>query len=129
MLELDYAFLAEYATVKDGSLTTVGGSYTHVVVDALPTDHLLSLAGRVRASEDVEPFKVSLTIEAPEGAYRIGMDTTLSRSASSRPYDGKVGILFAATTLMPLPSEGLYWVTVMLEDEPVRRLGFSVAAR
>ena len=52
MAELDYAFLADYATISEGRLTAVGASFTHVFVPQLPVEISFAVAGRLRVRED-----------------------------------------------------------------------------
>ncbi len=37
MIELDYAFLAKFASVSDTGLTAVDASFTHLQVSSVPT--------------------------------------------------------------------------------------------
>ena len=54
MLDLDYAFLADYATIQNGTLTAVGASLTSLEVDSLPSVAMFSFAGRLRCDESQE---------------------------------------------------------------------------
>ncbi|SHG08594.1 hypothetical protein SAMN05443575_1329 [Jatrophihabitans endophyticus] len=126
MAELDYAFLAEFASIQpNGTLNVLNASYTSVTVPMLPGQHLLSIAGRVRAQEGEPPNQLTIRVRnAP--VFELAMEVPLADSSASRPYDGKVGRLFALTTLIPTPAAGLYEVLVELDGEQVRRLAFDV---
>jgi hypothetical protein len=124
--ELDYAFIAEYAKVEPGGkLTTVGASYTHLIVSAVPAQHLLAVAGRIRAAENELP-DVTVSIVSPGGRFKISLELSMSDASGIRPYDGKIGILFAANTLVPLLEPGLYEVFIAVDGQEARRLAFDV---
>lgn len=128
MSELDYAFLAEYASIDpSGRLNALGASYTHVAVPQLPGQHLLSVAGRIRAEAGAEPTPFELTIKAPGEAYVMHLEGEVSENERSRPYDGKVGLLFVFNSMIPLPMEGLYEVLINVDGRLARRLAFDVA--
>jgi hypothetical protein len=127
MAELDYAFVADYATVTGGKLTAVGASYTYVLAASLPGMHQLAIAGRVRATLD-EKVHLAVRIKAPNDAYEIRVEGELQRDDSARPYGGdKVGLLWSANVPISLPTEGLYEVFIDLDGKQVRRLAFDVA--
>lgn len=125
--DLDYAFLAEFASIAEGKLMVVGGSFTHVTVPNLNRGHLLAVAGRVRAEQDTPPIKLGIEFEAPAGGgFKISSESDILPGPASRPYNGKVGILFTLSTVIPLPIEGLYTVNLSLNGDHVRRLAFDV---
>ena len=85
MLELDYAFLADFATIQDGTLTVVGASFTRMVVTEYPTFALLGVAGRIRCDEpDRNTINVTLRITSPgaEPTTIEGMTRTGSAAAN-----------------------------------------------
>lgn len=125
MTDLDYAFLAEYAKVSEGLLTSVGASYTRVQVPALGGPFNLVVAGRLRGQEGESPL-LGVQVEAPDDRYQVGLNAQLS-SAGARSYgDGRVGILFALTLPIPLVSFGVYTVSLRLYDVECRVLKFEV---
>lgn len=125
MAELDYAFLAEYAKVEGGTLSALGASYTQIAVARLPSQHLLYVAGRVRAPLGENP-DLSLTIKSPQGRFELSISFGAPDLSDVRPYDGKVGVLFAANVPIPLIDTGLYQVLLHLDGQQVRRLAFEV---
>jgi hypothetical protein len=125
MAELDYAFLADYASVQGDKLTTVGGSFTYVQTPALPTAMRLFVAGRIRAKEHETDIKLTLRVTAPSPGIEIRFEGTASPGPSQRPYDGKVGLLFAFEIPLMLQSPGLYEIFVSVDGKD-RRLAFSV---
>lgn len=129
--KLDYAFIAEHAQVASGKLNVMGASYTHLLVDTLPSIHTIAVAGRVRAPRDCDPIEVSLVLTSPAGnsQYSIEGSIDLAQTADMRPYGDRVGLLFASTLQALLPAEGLYEVLVKIEGVEARRLAFSVEAR
>jgi len=127
MADLDYAFLAEYATVQDGKLTAVGASYTHLIVPQLPISHLLSIAGRVRASVGTDRIPVSIGVVAPDEQYTLQFGTELIPDDTTRPYGDKIGVLFAATVGITLTTPGLYTVNLSIDGAQARRLAFDVS--
>lgn len=125
--ELDYAFLAEFARVDEsGTLTSIGASFTRLQIDPANPARLLSTAGRVRMAEDSDPVRMTLSFEGPGNTVRIQMDFELTRSPTAVPYDGKVGVVFALTSVFPLPAPGLYTVRLLMAEKVVRRLAFEV---
>lgn len=125
---MDYAFLAEYAKVDPGgNLTAVGASYTHLLVPSFPAGHLVSVAGRVRAGMGEAP---SLRVVAltPGESVRIETEMQLAPASQARPYDpdqGTVGLQFALSMILPMPTPGLYTFDLVLEGVQVRRLAFT----
>jgi len=114
MAELDYAFLADFSQIQDGKLTVVGGSYTHVKRPIFPADHLLCVAGRVRVPEPGDGVGISITVAAPEESYRLGVAGQLLAEPNTPRYDGKIGLLFSVSTMIPVPIAGLYEVFIAL---------------
>jgi hypothetical protein len=126
--DLDYAFVADYVRVEGGKLTAVGASYTHLTVPALPAVHLLGVGGRVRSTEGADPVGLKLTVKPPGREYELAIGAELAPGEQVRPYgDGRIGLLFAFTMMIQLPSEGLYEVLCDLDDQQVRRLAFDVS--
>ena len=123
--ELDYAYLADYAAVEGGRLTAVGASFTHVQTATLPVVKMLSVAGRVRTSDDSEGFRLGVMLRSPDGEWALGFDGFVD-AAGARPYDGKKGVLFALQTSVTLTTAGLYTVDISIEGQPVRTLKFDV---
>ncbi|WP_174721948.1 DUF6941 family protein [Actinomyces qiguomingii] len=120
MLELDYAFLAEYASIQDGNLTTVGGSFTRLVTPQLPVQAFLAVAGRIRCDEPQrETVDVTIRITSP-GDDQLKIEATNRLDASETthaPYDGhKRGIIFAAQIGVPLIEAGTYTVEVDIDE-------------
>lgn len=130
MAELDYAFLAEYAAVLDGKLTAVGASYTHLTATSLPIQHVLYVAGRIRLTlGEEDSVALGVKVRAPDDMFTLSLEGELSHDDAARPYDGKVGMLWAVSVPMPLPKEGLYEVLVEVNGEQARRLAFDVAVQ
>ena len=127
MADLDYAFLADYATVEGGRLTAVGASFTHVDAATLPSLMSLSIAGRVRAPEGSVQTVLHLSITTPSGEVSLQGEFPLHQTDLTRPYRGKVGLLFAATTAIWLSEPGVYDVNLELDGEPARHLAFEVS--
>lgn len=126
---LDYAFLADFAKVDaSGKLTSVGASFTHLTAATLPTSQIMSVAGRVRVAEESGPLPLLVRFIGPDDSSPTIEATMSLARGSARPYEGRVGVLFTMTTLLPLSSEGLHEVHILLNGEEVRRLAFFVEA-
>ena len=132
MLELDYAFLADFATIQDGRLTVVGASFTRMVVTEYPTFALLGVAGRIRCDEpDRNTINVTLRITSP-GAEPTTIEAVNALDASEKanpPYDKhRRGIVFAVQVNLPVLEEGTYTVEIDLDetDGVDRTLKFEV---
>ena len=132
MLELDYAFLADFATIQDGRLTVVGASFTRMVVTEYPTFALLGVAGRIRCAEpDRNTINVTLRITSP-GVEPTTIEAINALDASEKtnpPYDKhRRGIVFAVQVNLPVLKEGIHTVEVDLDetDGVDRTLKFEV---
>lgn len=128
--ELDYAFLAEFAKVEpNGTLTSIGASYTRLAVPQLPSSHQLTVAGRLRApqSEPDVPLRMVYSEPGdPESSFRLEADLVAS-GRNSAPYgEGWVGVLFVFGTTVPLMKTGLHKLQIEASGEVVRRLYFEV---
>lgn len=126
MAELDYAYLADYAQVEGGKISALGASYTHAVVDELPAGWLTTVVGRVRIAEDEAPVSLRIEVAPPGNMLRLRTENTLDRAAGVRPYDGKVGLLFAATLQLPITASGLCTFDIYVNESHARRLAFEV---
>lgn len=125
MAELDYAYLAEYARVDPpGAITAVGASYTHIFVPTFPGQHLLSVAGRIRTVVGEGSLTLGIAVRF-EAAFELKVELPILEADNARPYNDKVGRLFAITTVVPLPGPGLYEVDLSIDGENVRRLAFD----
>jgi Family of unknown function (DUF6941) len=127
MAELDYAFIAEYAKVEAGKLTAVGASYADIHPPALPAQHILFIAGRLRGPEDTESIALKIRIDPP-GDMNIVLDGTVTVGQELPRYDGKVGVLFAASAAVPLIRAGLCEIFVGVDGHEERRLAFAIIA-
>jgi hypothetical protein len=126
MAELDYAYLADYAQIEGGKISALGASYTHARVESIPLGWMTTVVGRIRALEGEGPVSLTVKIVPPNNEYEINAEGQIEAGPDVRPYDGKVGLLFALTAQMPLVAEGLYEVLISLNGEQVRRLAFNV---
>jgi len=136
--ELDYAYLAEYATVNpSGTLTAVGASFTKLVAPALPAQQLIAIAGRIRVPA-TWPVAIDLkiSIEGPLASTspewvtpRMELDATVP-PGSGMAYEDRVGVLFAVMTVFPVLGHGLYQVAIASPEDgfsaPWRVLKFEV---
>ncbi len=120
MLELDYAFLAEYASIQDGKLTTVGASFTKLRTPEMPTQDFLAVAGRIRCDEPKrETIGVTVRITAPgDEPWAIEATNRLNASeAEHTPYNGhRRGIIFALQMSMTLVEFGTHTVEVDIDE-------------
>ncbi|NKR11238.1 MULTISPECIES: hypothetical protein [Paenarthrobacter] len=124
--ELDYAYLAEFAQVSENRLTVVGASFTHVTAMMLPAPHNFYVAGRIRCPEDVAGVDLRIEVVPPNEEYQIVGDLRIEHQGGVRPYNGKVGLLFAVGMSVPIPTVGLYEILIDVEGERARRLAFDV---
>jgi hypothetical protein len=126
--ELDYAFIAEFAKVEGGKLTAIGASYISVSPPFFPAVHLLAIAGRVRAPEGTPGVDIEIGITLPKPGPGVSISATVGPDENAEVYDGKIGILFAASTMVPLPGPGLVEVNLKVDGSHARRLAFEVRA-
>lgn len=124
--ELDYAFLAEYASVVEGKLTVVGASFTVIRADVPSPARPVYIAGRFRVPMEHETIHVGVTVVSPHEGFSIEGSFALEEEPGTRTYLGRVGRLFSAGLEIPLTAEGLYEVLLTLDGEQVRRLAFDV---
>ena len=121
---LDYAFLADFAQVADGKLTAVGASFTVVAPGQYPTAMQLSIAGRIRVAADTPNTQIEIRVVPPDNAYELKFNGQLI-AGDSKPYDGKIGLLFAFSTQIPLTNPGLYEFHISIDGTHVRKLAFQ----
>jgi hypothetical protein len=123
MAELDFALLADYATVEGGKLTVVGGCYLHVW-QLEPGPHVTYVAGRIRASDETEVL-LGLSVTAPDHLYQITTESPL-QAPDGPPYDGlHRSLVFAAQMTIPLVAEGRYELALSINGQPARTLAFQ----
>ncbi len=124
--ELDYAFLASYAAIRDGSLTALDASFTVMAFQRMGSIVHFSLAGRIRADEQAQsvPMKVELFMPGDPIPVRASIDIDLSTEGAAR-YDGKLGLLFALQFDAPVTAEGLCQVRILIDNEEARVLKFD----
>lgn len=129
MIELDYAFLADYAAVQNGKLTVVGASFTDLLVSELPSETMLSVAGRVRCAVEVPSVGIKIEVSPPNDDYRITAELELGDLHLQADYGEKRGVLFAVQLSLSLPTTGLYEVSIDVDgttSEVDRVLKFAV---
>ncbi len=124
--ELDYAYLADFAQVVDNRLTSVGASFTHVTALSLPAPHNVYVAGRIRCPENLSGVDLRIEVVPPNEEYQIVGDLRVEHHGRVRPYNGKIGLLFAVGLSVPVPTVGLYEILIDVEGERARRLAFDV---
>lgn len=123
-VELDYAFLAQWARVNaDGTLTAVDASFLRVFIrkgGMLP----LAIAGRVRFLEP--PYEADLTVELKVGNVSLDYSGHITASEASAYGKGRRHSLFALTTQVPINEYGEHIITVKLNGgEQARTLIFT----
>ncbi|MGW4365377.1 DUF6941 family protein [Nocardia takedensis] len=126
MAELDYAFVADYATVESGKLTAVGASYTQVSVASFPATHSLALGGRVRAAGGTQQVDLQVAVRPPADGPAVVINGTLTPNGDTAVYEDKIGIVFAVVTILHITGPGLVEVFIDIDGERQRRLAFNV---
>ena len=117
MIELDYAFLAEYATIQDNKLTTIGASFTRMQVLTIPTEATLSVAGRIRTPSDIDELTLHVRATPPNQSYQLDGSLALNDLTSLPEYgEGRRGTVFALQFTLPLTDWGLYTIEVDLDE-------------
>lgn len=125
MAELDYAFLAEYATVQNGTLTAVGGSFINIR-GQVPFHRSLAVAGRIRASEDTAEFEVSVEFKMPGSDPALQVAGMVTPSVADHAYDGKLAVLFVVNQTIAFAEPGLAVVEIRIDGDHARTLKFDV---
>ncbi len=126
MAEIEYAMLAQFASVaEDGSLTVVGGHRAVFEVAGVPGQHVLCVAGRVLLARREPPPTLSLGARTPDGDVPVVARWPLE--VHDVPMEGgRRPAAFAATLVAPAPAQGEYALTLMINDDLVRTLPFTV---
>jgi len=123
MAELDFALLADFASVEGGKLTVVGGCYTHVWQNE-PGPHATFIAGRIRLSDESEVL-LGLSLTAPDSTYQITSESPLP-APEGPTYDGQhKSLVFAAQMTIPLVAEGRYELALSVDRQHARTLIFE----
>jgi hypothetical protein len=128
MAELDYAFIAEFAKVENGKLTAIGASYIELRPLVLPVQHLLSIAGRIRAPEDTEVISFNIRVNPPGNAMNFVLNGEMRPGDDAIRYDGKLAMLFAFSIPVTLMVEGLCDIFIEIDNVEQRKLAFRVVA-
>lgn len=129
MAELDYAYLADYATVAEGKITAVGASFTHMFVSEFPYVAQFAIAGRIRIAADEEAPELSVHIRAEDNRQDMEVSGQAPENPNAIVYDGKIGILFTMDVGMELRVPELVTVDLSLNGEHARRLAFQLTTQ
>lgn len=129
MADLDYAYLADYATVSEGKITAVGASFTHMFTPSVPTQAKFSIAGRVRVQEHEEPPEISIDVRAERSQQNIEINGQIAPNPAAIVYDGKVGILFTLDVSLEMRYAELVTVDISLGGIKQRRLAFKLTTQ
>ena len=125
MAELDYAFLADYATVHNGTLTAVGASFCELP-GRLPFRKDITVAGRVRARRDTANFHIAVEFETPGEGPVFETSGDVTPEMIDQQYADKVGLLFAVRQELRFTDAGICVVRVSLDGALARTLKFEV---
>lgn len=128
MAELDYAFVADYATISDGKLSVIGGSFVELTVPAFPSVQTIAVVGRLRAKEDFEPFTLRIEFRLPGGGEFV-VTGTIESGNVDHVYDGKSAVLFCIDQVLRFDAPGLVEVDLAVDGKHARTLKFDVDAR
>ncbi len=124
--EIEYAVLAQFASVaEDGTLTVVGAHRRIFEVAGVPGQHVLCVAGRVLLARREPPPVLSLGAMTPDGDVPVVARWPLEVPDVPME-DGRRPAAFAATLVAPVPSAGEYALTLHLDDDLLRTLPFTV---
>lgn len=126
MADLDYAYLADYATVSEGKITAVGASFTHMFTPAVPSQADFSIAGRIRVQEQENPPEISIDVRAEKSQQHMEINGQIPPSPDAIVYDGKVGILFTLDISLEMKHAELVTVDILLGGIQQRRLAFQL---
>ncbi len=123
--ELDYAFLAGYAAIRNGSLTALDASFTEMRVPQTQQKIEFSLAGRIRADAQAQAVPLRIEVVLP-GDYAVAVvDVALPTSNAVR-YDGKAGVMFSFRFNLPAVNLGLHVIRVSVDGGTPRELKFDL---
>lgn len=126
MAELDYAYLADYARIQEGTITAVGASFTHMFTSRFPTQADVALAGRVRVVAGEKDPELEIVVASVKNDVTMTVTGVIAPGPQTFVYDGKQGILFTLNIVVPMSEPDLVTVDVMLNGEKVRRLAFEM---
>lgn len=125
---LDFALLAEYATVRAGLLTVVGGCFTRLEVPETPVPVQVAVCGRIRSNVKEPDPPLGIRFGPDSGEFGLSLTVPLTRDASTAAYrdDGTFGLVFAVNLGVPVATPGLHSVAIVLDEVVVRTLRFEV---
>lgn len=123
-VELDYAYLAQFARVgADGTLTALDASFLRLVAPAgvgIP----LAVAGRIRFLS--EPYEADLTVVLTmPGGGRLDFSGHVRAEEPSSYAETRRHVLFALNTQV-VSEAGEFRVDLSIDNNPVRTLIFTV---
>lgn len=95
-----------------------------MVVREMPSQVMLSVAGRVRVSTDIDEVNLAIRATAPHQSYQLDGTLRISDLKDLPEYEeGKRGAVFALQFSLPLMEFGTYVIEVdILETEEVDRV-------
>ncbi|MFT4227954.1 DUF6941 family protein [Micropruina sp.] len=124
-VELDYAYLAQFARVDpDGTLTALNASFLRLIADpgaGVP----LAVAGRIRFMS--EPYEADLTVafRSPSGG-RLDFVTHVRAEEPTTYADTRRHVLFALNTTV-VSEQGEYVVEISIDNVTVRTLIVTIS--
>jgi hypothetical protein len=80
--------------------------------------HFMAVAGRIRSTLEGGSVPLQVTIAGPDDSFTLTANARLDVAEGVTPYgaEGKIGLLFALSTQVPLLKAGVYTVVITLED-------------
>jgi hypothetical protein len=124
-IELDFAFIAEWARAEDGaSVTAASAGLRRVVVEA-GEPVLIFVAGRFSRTLDDGEHNFSLTFEAEDG----GLSVQNSALLTAAPAVGEMPeglVAFAIRLPLPEVATGEYRATISIDDAQLAVLPLSI---
>ena len=105
-------------------LTAVGANFTRMVVREMPSQIMLSVAGRVRVSTDIDELNLAIRATVPQQSYQLDGTLRISDLKNLPEYgEGKRGAMFALQFSLPLMELGTYVIEVdILKTEEMDRV-------
>lgn len=129
MPELDYALLCDYVRAEGGVAHVIAAGVDTIYRDEVPSATNLGLLARVLFTDDEtgQPYQLEVNLHDQEGQQVAQLNGTVTpQPVEGLPEDWPSGALLAINFGVPLPSHGVYTLSILLDDTPRKTINLRV---
>jgi len=129
MPELDFAFLADVARIKNGVLDVLGIGFDTIGVAAFPAAHQTFLVLRVAFRQDDcgVTHRIEAVVQGPDGERLAGVSINVEATwPDEDPPGDRVTMPAAIPLVVPLAAGGDHSVDIAIDGAHAKAIGFRV---